>query len=267
MIEELKKTIKLIQEINEGLATQLIEANKRYTELIESIEGKTIETTHDVVEEQPVIEKSIKEESIDSVSQEIEESDDAVDNAFKDEVVAELQPLTYIIEDLYQKVNELCRDDENISLNLEEVHNGYKTFSEDILKLLSNDREENRLNIQRLLVEQLQEYAWANTLMRMCAYAKVPTFKYKFFVNIFASLAQEINKLYNSYGITIELPELLQVDYDDDKFEYNNSSCILIEHYCDISPSEYLNKVYDVIQVGYETEGVSKQKPVIFYYS
>lgn len=283
MINKLRNTIELLQEINRGITEQLIAANEKYAKLIELLDSEVKENIFQSnCNEIDTAEKQIKEEVPESSSSDIDtktdndtETDDAIIEVVSpvfDYMQSEMKIISDSIDQLSHRVRDLCQDDEQIYLNVEDINTGFNTFLDSTKEI---DEDCNKLHssteMQNILISQLSESGWVNIVLRMFAYSKIKTFKYQYLNDILQSLYSNIFMQYNNFGITIVIPKVLDDEYDNAIHEYNNSSCILIENYCDLSPSEYINKVYDIIQVGYKFKDLSinnkSQNPVIFYYS
>lgn len=283
MINKLRNTIELLQEINRGITEQLIAANEKYAKLIELLDSEVKENIFQSnCNEIDTAEKQIKEEvpelsssDIDTKTDNDTETDDAIIEVVSpvfDYMQSEMKIISDSIDQLSHRVRDLCQDDEQIYLNVEDINTGFNTFLDSTKEI---DEDCNKLHssteMQNILISQLSESGWVNIVLRMFAYSKIKTFKYQYLNDILQSLYSNIFMQYNNFGITIVIPKVLDDEYDNAIHEYNNSSCILIENYCDLSPSEYINKVYDIIQVGYKFKDLSinnkSQNPVIFYYS
>lgn len=283
MIDKLRNAIELLQEINRGITEQLIVANEKYAKLIELLDSEVKKNIFQSnCNEIDTTEKQIKQEVPESSSSDIDtktdndtETDDALIEAVSpvfDYMQSEMKIISDSIDQLSRRVRDLCQDDEQIYLNVEDINIGFNTFL-DSTKDINEDcnKLHSSIEMQNILISQLSESGWANIVLRMYAYSKIKTFKYLYLNDILQLLYTNILIQYNNFGITIEVPKVLEDEYDNTIHAYNNSSCILIENYCDLSPSEYINKIYDIIQVGYKFNNLAvdnkSQKPVIFYYS
>ena len=294
MVEYLKETIKLLLESNKAIAEQLLLLNDKYSSMLEALNGlvdscekqsgfavgdddefsdwnereQNVQST--VHSEENILNEggNIVTEGDCDTGNSVSESGEDETLCISDEKLNEINaPIKDAIKSLSDNVHDLCNDSEQFFQSVEELVSSYQEFVKSICNKSFDDSE----YIQEILVTYLSEYGWANIILRLYAYSKVDSFKYNYLKDSLSSLYELVIELYAKFGIEIELPDLLNDEYDSAKYVYNNESNILIEYFCDLSPSECINKVYDVIQVGYKRTVSSGNddchKPVIFYYS
>ena len=179
----------------------------------------------------------------------------------------DLNDVSMSLQKLEEYTIEMHTVDEPVYNNIMEIIQKYKNF----MKRPCCDKDDNNFmkKISDVLKEELQEYGWANRILRLYAYSRVDKFKYPHAKYPLEQIYVRIAELYRKYSIEIFVPNLLEEEYDSSKYEKSKDNRTPIDEYCDLSAADYTGKVYDVLQVGYtivEGDVESIQKPKIFYY-
>lgn len=276
MITELRKIIALMIENNKAIAEQLLVSNQKYAQLLELLHGE--EEAKNVNEEaccscdecldsssasdngNDTFEAYCEETMHHATDEDVEDCEPAI-IPVDDELQRSLQPIVKKIGSLVQCVRELCAEDDILYQKVDDLKIGYEYFIETV----------NKDSLGESLIQQLGENGWVNIVIRLYAYSRIATFRYRFLNEMLKDLYEQTVRFYCDNRISIELPDLLVDEFDNTIYEYNNESGVLTDSYCEISPSDYVNKVYDIVQAGYtaydSADGMESHKPVVFYYS
>lgn len=296
MIDNFKKTIELLKQINAGLSEQLLLINKRLEELEIALRGivsvdvasQATDSSEDSENKQSIAliqEGEDGEPTIDEVSEQTEETidipgeikeqntDQSVDEykrELKEKLEKEINPIGEVIESLCTNVYGLYTNDKVIYGNVQTIEEGYKELMTFYTKVFEESSAKASNLIYDELIGKISSYSWVNTLLRLSAYAQLDVFDCQpIVVDNILQLKEKIVQLYLSYGIEFIIPNLLVDDYDGSKYNYDNNHTLWIEHVCELNPIEYVGKVYDLVQAGYVlssgTESEERHNPIVYY--
>ena len=299
MMDNIKETIDLLRQINQKLSEQLIWTNNRLEEVKNMLSQKeeTIEVSiSNSIESSDSISPNVSNEEMEQMKGQVKTLQNTIDDLKKqitelsqqkesliaenskykfllyERIMNEITPIGQVLDTLYKNVQDLYSSDHILYINLQEIEQGYKELVEFYATVLKEQPINAIDRIYTELIEKLDSCSWVNTLLRLSAYAKLDTFKcHSIITNDLILIGKRIVALYSSYNVDIIIPQLLQDDYNNEKYEYDNNHTLWIENLCELNPIDYMGKVYDMVQVGYkiskDLDSIEYHKPIVFYYN
>lgn len=283
-LNETIERLEMLLKLNKSIIDQLCVINGEYEKIINKLE-KHIDQE---VKSDQYIELAIKEECELSdtklevvMEQHVEEpmqqepiqeepmQEEPIQTTLGDFIAEDIAGVTGYMNDLMQHIKEMHTEDQIIYKRFIAINKQYNNFLQLYFQQFMDDSvEDTNRRVADVLVRHLGEYEWVNNTLKIYAYSRTEKFKFGTSRDLIKDLHDEIVGLYKKYGITLDIPKLLQDKYESVKHEYNNDNNTVIEKYCDVTLAEYPNKVYDLIRVGYSwNDGAELKvcKPVIYY--